>query len=175
MTDIPNDFLEGNTDLTGTLKVGPAVKTIGASAFTDTKLTGLDLSEATSLAEIGDRTFLGNDFAGTLVIPATVTTIGDEGFADTKLTGVDLSKATSLVEIGDRAFLGTNLEGTLVIPAKVTTIGNSAFAYTKLTGIDVSKITSLAEDYEAFFDTDAFKLGYLNAGAFFPGLKAPKL
>ena len=30
MTDIPDDFLNGNTDLTGTLKVGPAVKTIGA-------------------------------------------------------------------------------------------------------------------------------------------------
>ena len=28
MTDIPNDFLEGNTDLTGTLKVGAAVRTI---------------------------------------------------------------------------------------------------------------------------------------------------
>ena len=55
-----------------------------------------------------------------------------------------------------------------MIPATVTTIGNSAFAYTKLTGLDLSKATSLAEDYEAFFGTDAFKLGYLNAGAFFP-------
>ena len=36
MTDIPEDFLQGNTDLTGTLKVGPAVKTIGASAFATT-------------------------------------------------------------------------------------------------------------------------------------------
>ena len=33
MTAIPNSFLEGNNDLTGTLKVGPAVKTIGTSAF----------------------------------------------------------------------------------------------------------------------------------------------
>ena len=121
MTDIPDNFLPGNTDLTGTLKVGPAVKTIGALAFADTKLTGLDLWEA-----------------------------------------------SSLVEIGTGAFSGTDLEGTLVIPATVTTIGNSAFAYTKPTGLDLSKATSLAEDYEAFFGTDAFKLGYLNAGAFFP-------
>ena len=45
MTNIPAFFLEGgNKDLTGTLKVGPAVKTIGASAFANTKLTYLDLS-----------------------------------------------------------------------------------------------------------------------------------
>ena len=87
MTDIPNDFLEGNTDLTGTLKVGPAVKTIGASAFTDTKLTGLDLSEATSLVEIGDGAFAATDLAGTLVIPTTDTMlIGSQAFANTKVT-----------------------------------------------------------------------------------------
>ena len=33
MTAIPDYSLEGNNDLTGTLKVGPAVKTIGTSAF----------------------------------------------------------------------------------------------------------------------------------------------
>ena len=49
MTAIPDGFLQGNTKLTGTLRVGPAVQTIGAWAFFRTKLTGLDLSEATSL------------------------------------------------------------------------------------------------------------------------------
>jgi len=145
MTDIPGDFLKANTDLTGTLKVGPAVRTIGASAFANTKLAGLDLSEATSLVSIGDSTFLGTDLRGTLVIPNTVTTIGPYAFYhSTKLTGLDLSKATSLVEIGDGAFWDTDLAGTLVIPAKVTTIGNDAFYHsTKLTGLDLSKATSL--------------------------------
>ena len=83
MTGIPNDFLNGNTDLTGTLKVGPAVKTIGDSAFLSTKLTGLDLSEATSLVEIGAWTFYATDLAGTLVIPGTVTTIGEGAFYGT--------------------------------------------------------------------------------------------
>ena len=41
-----------NTNLAGTLKMGPAVKIIGTSAFADTKLTGLELSDATSLVEI---------------------------------------------------------------------------------------------------------------------------
>eukprot|EP00964_Phaeocystis_antarctica_P033834 scaffold19195_cov59-Phaeocystis_antarctica.AAC.4 len=145
ITDIPDDFLESQTDLTGTLKVGPAVKTIGALAFADTKFTALDLSEATSLVEIGTGAFSGTDLAGTLVIPATVTTIGYEAFGASKLTGLDLSKATSLVSIADSAFLGTDLGGTLVIPAKVTTIGPYAFANTKLTGLDLSKATSLEE------------------------------
>ena len=39
MTDIPDNFLYDNTDLTGTLKVGPAVKTVGAWAFAYTKLS----------------------------------------------------------------------------------------------------------------------------------------
>ena len=88
MTDIPNDFLKGNTDLTGTLKVGPAVKTIGAWAFAKTKLTSLDLSKATSLVEIGDCAFYATDLGGTLVIPATVTMISDDAFADTNVVPV---------------------------------------------------------------------------------------
>ena len=50
MTAIPDGFLQANTNLTGTLRVGPAVQTIGAWAFFRTKLTGLDLSERCHLA-----------------------------------------------------------------------------------------------------------------------------
>eukprot|EP00964_Phaeocystis_antarctica_P000430 scaffold231_cov50-Phaeocystis_antarctica.AAC.2 len=87
MTDIPDNFLTGNTDLTGTLKVGPAVKTIGARAFAYSKITGLDLSEATSLVEIGYLAFFATKLEGTLVVPATVSTISASAFAVTKLTG----------------------------------------------------------------------------------------
>ena len=155
MTDIPNDFLNGNTGLTGTLKVGPAVKTIGACAFANSELTSLDLMEATALVDIGDRAFYATPLAGTLVIPVKVTTIGDDAFAYTKLTGLDLSKATSLVEIWEGAFLGTNLAGTLVIPATVTTIDAHAFAYTKLTGFDFSKATALGEIGRWAFSADS--------------------
>ena len=91
MTDIPDFFREGINDLTGTLKVGPAVKTIGASAFADTKRTYLDLSEATSLVEIGDRAFSNTDLAGLLKVGPAVKTIGTSAFASTKLTSLDLS------------------------------------------------------------------------------------
>ena len=143
MTDIPEDFLEGNTYLTGTLKVGAAIKTIGTSAFAYTKLTGLDLSGATSLATIGDSAFFGTNLGNTLVIPATVTAIGTSAFTYTKLTGLDLTEATALVLIGDGAFSGTGLTGTIVIPASVTTIGDDAFYNTKLTSLDLSDATTL--------------------------------
>ena len=103
MTDIPDYFLEGNNDLTGTLKVGPVVKTIGASAFANTMLAGLDLSDATSLVEIGESAFSETNLAGTLSVPNTVTKIGAFAFYYTKLMGLDLSKATSLLEIGEMA------------------------------------------------------------------------
>ena len=109
MTAIPVGFLNRNTEVTGTLRVGPAVKTIGAYAFAYTKLTSLDLSGATALVEIGEGAFFETDLEGTLVIPATVTTIGTSAFAHTKVTGLDLSKSSMLVEIGTGAFLGTDL------------------------------------------------------------------
>ena len=107
MTAIPDGFLQANTNLTGTLRVGPAVQTIGARAFFGTKLTGLDLSEATSLVEIGDSAFFATGLEGRLVIPAKLTKIGPSAFADTKLTHLDLSKAPSLAKIGDGVFRGT--------------------------------------------------------------------
>ena len=80
MTDIPQNFLQLGADLTGTLKLGAAVKTIGTNAFSSTKLTGLDLSDATSLVSIGYGAFRDTDITGTLVIPAKVQTIGRYAF-----------------------------------------------------------------------------------------------
>ena len=154
MTVIPDRFLQENTNLTGTLKVSPAVQTISARAFLGTKLTGLDLSEATSLVEIGAWAFVATGLEGTLIIPAKLTKIGPSAFDSAKLTGLDLSKATSLVEIGAWTFSGTWFTGTLVIPATVATIGPCAFQHTKLTGLDLSNATSLVEIGSlAFYDT----------------------
>ena len=113
MTDIPADFLKDNTDLTGTLKLGAAVKMTGSWSFYLTKLTGLDLSDAISLVSIGDRAFAYTDITGTLVIPANVETIGEGAFEGTKLKGLDLSDAASLASIGNNAFTATDITGTL--------------------------------------------------------------
>ena len=46
-----------DTGLQGTLVIPSRVTKIGSEAFLSTKLTGLDLSDATSLVEIGLRAF----------------------------------------------------------------------------------------------------------------------
>ena len=119
MTDIPTGFLYEFTDLTGTLKLGAAVKTIGDFAFYQTKLTGLDLSDAASLVSIGDGAFAYTDITGTLVIPANVETIDESAFYQTKLAGLNLSNAASLVSIGAYAFLETDITATIETPFDV--------------------------------------------------------
>ena len=79
-TGIPNNFLKGKSKLTGTLKLGAAVKKIGKNAFLKTKLTGLDLSDAASLVSIGAKAFRNTRITGTIVTPFTVPTIGDYAF-----------------------------------------------------------------------------------------------
>ena len=48
-----------DTELGGTIVIPAKLTTIGPYAFGSTKLTGLDLSKATSLVEIGDGAFYG--------------------------------------------------------------------------------------------------------------------
>ena len=94
------------TKLTGTLKVGSAIKTIGAYAFSGTELTGLDLSGATALVSIGDYAFSNN----------------------IKLTSIDLSGAADRAQLQvdwERAFhgngngMGNGLNGTILTPGAV--------------------------------------------------------
>eukprot|EP00964_Phaeocystis_antarctica_P069017 scaffold41845_cov54-Phaeocystis_antarctica.AAC.3 len=66
---IPSNFLKGKGKLTGTLKLGSAVKTIGKNAFLKTKLKGLDLSKAASLESIDAKAFLRTRITGTIVTP----------------------------------------------------------------------------------------------------------
>ena len=47
------------TNLEGMLVISAKLKKIGPSAFDSTLLTGLDLSKATSLSEIGELSFYG--------------------------------------------------------------------------------------------------------------------
>ena len=130
MTDIPDNFLQYNTDITGTLKLGAAVKTIGSNAFRNTNLEGLDLSDAASLVSIGYNAFEQTNLEGTLVIPANVKTILRNAFVGTKLTGLDLSQAASLAWIGVYAFAYTGITGpieTLFSVPTYTTGGEASF------------------------------------------------
>ena len=57
--------------LTGTLKVGATVTSIGTDAYAyNTQITGIDLSDATALQYIGYRAFFGTPLAGRTVYKA---------------------------------------------------------------------------------------------------------
>ena len=184
--EIPADFANGKT-VTGTLKVGPAVTSIGARAFEYTDLTGLDLSDATALQTIGDYAFYNTQLTGTLKVGPAVTSIGDYAFQNTYLKELDISEATALTTIGEGAFYDTQLTGTLKVGPAVTSIGEYAFYDTQLTGtlklgpavtsigtyafahtgvteLDISEATALKPiGYRAFYGTPLYGQTVLKA------------
>ena len=77
--EIGNDAFS-DTNLGGTLVIPAKVTTIGASAFQDTKFTGIDLSQvdlynATSLKSIWESAFFGTGLTA-VVAPTNVPTYG---------------------------------------------------------------------------------------------------
>ena len=141
---IPANYKNGKA-VTGTLKVGAAVTSIGTNAFRNTQITGIDLSEATALKTISDWAFSYNtQLTGTLKMGPAVTSIGFRAFYTTGFTGLDLSEATALQTIAENAFYNIpQLTGTLKVGPAVTSIGSVAFYGTQITGIDLSEATAL--------------------------------
>ena len=72
-------------------------------------MTGLDLSKATSLVEIGENAFSDTILAGTLLVPNTVTKIGPDAFDYTKLALFPKATSLSLFEVGENAFSDTTV------------------------------------------------------------------
>ena len=164
---IPANYKNGKA-VTGTLKVGAAVTSIGTNAFRNTQITGIDLSEATALKTISDWAFSYNtQLTGTLKMGPAVTSIGFRAFYTTGFTGLDLSEATALQTIAEKAFYNIpQLTGTLKVGPAVTSIGKIAFYGTKITGIDLSEATALQTigDY-AFYGTRVTELDISKATA----------
>ena len=147
---------------------------IGGYAFGGTKITLLDLSQATSLTTIGHDAFsLCSNLTGDLVIPASVTSIGNRAFTNTNITSINvdpLNKNFSLVtNLGsdakvlitgtdgiwkdDSICAGSLAFGDIVIPPNISTISLEAFYGSDITSLDLSQATSLTtiED-TAFFN-----------------------
>ncbi len=138
-------FEEGGSDLI-----------IGNSAFSGSKLSGIELPAYTSainasafegcssitgfvipegVKTIGDKAFKGLTGISTINIPANVESIGDGAFAGcSNLTSVTFSEGTKPLELGTVAnstkangiFYGTKI-ASFVVPARVTVIGSYAF------------------------------------------------
>ncbi len=143
----------GCNTLTGVV-VPAGVQTIGYEAFFNcTNLQTVDLSQATSLAEIYEEAFYNCTSLATIdlskatgisqirnnlfyncaaltaiTIPAGVESIGSSAFSEcVNLQTVDLSGAESLTSIGDYAFADCGALTAITIPASVQWIDSYAF------------------------------------------------
>jgi hypothetical protein len=148
---------------------------IGAHAFENAKLTGLNLP--TELLTIGDYAFSGcTELAGSLTIPAKVSSIGACAFAKNELSNSSFNKLSEVIfpaslrtigahafrnskslesirieegleSIGEYAFGGcSRLKGTLVIPSTMTSVAHDAFASDSIQYLELhAGITALGD------------------------------
>jgi hypothetical protein len=121
VTSIVNRAFE-NKGLTGKISIPISVTNIGANAFANNQLTGVDISN--SVTSIGVNAFANNQITR-INIPKSVTSIGDNVFSGNKLTNVTIPEGVT--SIGDSAFSGNKLTN-VTIPEGVTSIGDSAFS-----------------------------------------------
>ena len=168
------DFLEAG--LTETLRVPAEITSrgrtylvtgIGNGAFQGVGgITGLDLSGADNLAQIGQHAFGGCTLTGTISIPASVSEIANSAFSYSHITGLDLSGATGLTRIGESAFSRcAGLTGTVSIPASVREIADWAFESSGATGLDLSGANSLTRIGESAFSQCAGLTGTVSIPA----------
>ena len=127
---------------------GCPVVTIGGSAFSSAKLTGVIIPD--SVTRIHGYAFAGCDRLGRdkdLTLPEGLTYIGDNAFSGCNELSGTLTIPNSVTNVGSEAFGSCGFSGALVIPASVTSIGRGAFFSCKeLTEVSIpSGITTIAD------------------------------
>ena len=139
--------ITGYVEGSGALKVSSNITEIGNTAFkSNTNITSLDLSQATSLATIQDSAFEScTKLAGELILPVGITSIGQFAFQSASFTKIDFSKATNFTTITSNSFAKLWYLENLMIPSNIIEIQRLAFAHigsSKWT-LDLSQATSL--------------------------------
>ena len=143
----------------GTLTLGRNLRTIGESAFCESRYTG-SLTIPDSVVEIGERAFCDcGNLNGTLTLGKNLRTIGKEAFSGCAFTG-SLTIPEGITEIADGTFSSSRsngmFTGTLTLPSTLKTIGAEAFAYTDFSGelLIPDGVTSIGT--HAFKECDGF-------------------
>ena len=146
----------------GTLTLGKNLRTIGESAFCESRYTG-SLTIPDSVVEIGERAFYQcENLNGTLTLGRSLRTIGKEAFYWCAFTG-SLTIPEGVAEIADGAFSSLHqfnrdgmFNGTLTLPSTLKTIGAEVFAYTDFSGelLIPDGVTSIGAN--AFAKCDGF-------------------
>lgn len=128
VTAIDNNTFRGCANLTGTLIIPSAVKTIGTLAFSNCSgFTQLVLPDAMEI--LGHSTFSDCSGLTEIIFPSALQVIESHAFSDCSGL-VSLTLPSSLQTIENRAFWScTGLTGTLYIPASVDSIGPCVFSH----------------------------------------------
>ena len=106
----------------GDITLSPNLKSIGARAFTQTELAGIDIPDGVTVIE--EETFYMCGKLRWVDLPSSLTSIGSKAFYDTALDEIRLP--SNLKEIGGAAFRESNITE-IIIPEGVTKIGSGAF------------------------------------------------
>ncbi len=143
----------------GTLTLGRNLRTIGESAFCESRYTG-SLTIPDSVVEIGERAFCDcGNLNGTLTLGKNLRTIGKAAFSGCAFTG-SLTIPEGVTEIANGTFSSSRsngmFTGTLTLPSTLKTIGAEAFAYTDFSGelLIPDGVTSIGAN--AFAKCDGF-------------------
>ena len=144
----------------GTLTLGRNLRSIGESAFCESRYTG-SLTIPDSVVEIGERAFCDcGNLNGTLTLGKNLRMIGKEAFSGCAFTG-SLTIPEGITEIADGTFSSLYqssgmFTGKLTLPSTLKTIGASAFSYTDFSGelLIPDGVTSIGAN--AFKECDGF-------------------
>lgn len=144
----------------GTLTLGKNLRSIGESAFCESRYTG-SLTIPDSVVELGERAFCNcGNLNGTLTLGKNLRTIGKEAFSGCAFTG-SLTIPEGITEIADDTFSSLYqssgmFTGKLTLPSTLKTIGAEAFAYTDFSGelLIPDGVTSIGAN--AFKECDGF-------------------
>ncbi|WP_443977063.1 leucine-rich repeat protein [Treponema succinifaciens] len=126
----PNVYMIKITDKTLT---ADKLTEIGTAINTRTKgwygFISLDLSSATELTEIPEKTFYGCELRG-LILPDSLETIGIDAFYGTRFKEIVIPDKVKTIK--DGGFMDCSSLKTITLPASLHSIGFSAFASTVL-------------------------------------------
>ena len=120
VTAIAAEAFRTLANITGTITIPYAVKTVGTHAFNSSGITGL--AGATGVTKWESYVFSGG-ITGTYPDLSNVTSLGESVFGSVPLTG-RLILGSGLTTIPRVAFYQWNISGTAIVPRNVTTIND---------------------------------------------------
>ncbi|AAT27622.1 leucine-rich repeat domain-containing protein [[Mycoplasma] mobile] len=132
------------------------VKSIKDSAFINSNLIRLDLSNASNLESIGNFSFSNNKIENSIQIPASLKNIGENAFSNNLIKNINFGNASlsQLEKINKAAFLNNNLESFQVngVFSSLNFIGENAFANSnpensRLSTISLDSIINFLNDF----------------------------